>query len=148
MRQLAYYHAVPSGSEKARIETVMRDINDNPILDLPKIGKEIYLVSLLYSAGTHAQTGNGIVGLSWQEIKAWQEVTGFGLYSWELQIIKEMSRAYATEYYQACQKGAEPPYSRVKNIREKRKQVSDATLELFDKIIKIQEDKECLTKSI
>ena len=58
MRQLAYYHAVPHGADKARIDTVMKDVNDNPILSLPKMGSEIYLVSLLYSAGTVAQTGN------------------------------------------------------------------------------------------
>ena len=140
MRQLAYYHAVPQGAEKTRIDTVMKDVGNNPILSLPKMGDELYLISLLYSAGTVLQTGNGIIGLSWQEIKAWQDVTGFQLYPYELQIIKNMSVAYASEYSKASGKDAEAPYSPFRDLRDKRKAISDATLNLFDKIVKTQED--------
>jgi len=140
MRQLAYYHAVPQGADKARIDTLIKDANNNPIMSLPKMGKEIYLVSLLYSAGTVLQTGSGIIGLSWQEIEAWQNVTGFQLYPWELQIIKNMSVAYASEYSKASSKDAEIPFSPFRDLRDKRKQISDATLDLFDKIMNTQKD--------
>lgn len=52
-----------------------------------------------------------------------------------------MSVAYASEYSKASSKDAEPPYSPFRDLRDKRKAINDATLNLFDKIMKTQEDK-------
>jgi hypothetical protein len=133
MRQLAYYHVTPQEHTRARIDDLVKDVDGNPIMTLPQLGKEAYLISLLYSAGTVTQTGNGIIGLSWQELKAWQEVTLLEqtIYPWELQIIKEMSIAYASEYARAYPKDYKAPYS--KNIKGyiDRKAISTAMKEVL-----------------
>lgn len=75
-----------------------------------------YLVGLLHSAGTASATGMGLVGLSWNEIKAWAECTNSIniLSPRELKAVHTLSRAYSGEYSKASTKGAKPPYEPIR----------------------------------
>jgi hypothetical protein len=75
-----------------------------------------YLVALLHSAGTATQTGMGLVPLQWVELRAWTETLGVQHTAWELETIRRMSEAYASEFSQASDKKRPIPYKPVEEI--------------------------------
>ena len=63
--------------------------------------------------------------MSWKEIHAWLEVADRQLSPWEIDMIRQMSRAYVDEYYQAKDKMRPQPFSDVEMTEEKRAIVTD-----------------------
>lgn len=99
-------------------EVVPQETQEIPFPELPD-GAE-YLVSLFHSAGTATQTGMGLVPLSWQEIEAWVRCTGIEemVTPWELETVRRMSEAYASEYSQAYDPKRKQPYQPVVDMNE------------------------------
>lgn len=93
-------------------------------LSLPHCQAE-YLVLLFYELGICEQGDNGIKAISWQEIKAWADVIGRNLSYWDINMLKQMSRAYIDEYYSAKDKMRPMPFEDVTMTEEKRTVVKD-----------------------
>jgi len=99
-----------------------------PELVLPEIEPELdFLIGHLMAVGPSSA---GEV-LTFQEIKAWSELTGNVLSSWEASTLRELSRAYVVEHHEAsapdrpvpgAEKGAKPRPSR----SEVSQRISDA----------------------
>lgn len=62
-------------------------------LSLPQCLAE-YLVLLFYEVGFCEQGNMGAKPLSWTEIFCWKELTQRDLNSWEITMLRDMSRAY------------------------------------------------------
>lgn len=98
--------------------------NEELELSLPNCQAE-YLVLLFYELGICEQGENGIRSMSWKEIHAWLEVTKRYLSPWEIDMIRQMSKAYVDEYYQSKDKMRPQPYTDVEMTVEKRNMVAD-----------------------
>lgn len=72
-------------------------------------------MALFHGAGGAMQTGMGLIPLTWQEIDAWARATSYNetLSPWELETIKRMSDAYASEYNRASDPKRPQPYKPV-----------------------------------
>ena len=93
MRYLAWLHAVPEGQSRSRFEM-------QKSLDFPEIEHE-YLVQCLETIGFGVSGFNGIEPISWNELRAWQELTQTPLTAWESESLILMSRAYCAMAYKA-----------------------------------------------
>jgi hypothetical protein len=67
-------------------------------------------VGYFFSAGQATSTGMGLVALSWQEIRAWRLENRYHLTLWEIETLKQMSDAYASEYSRASDPLRKAPY--------------------------------------
>lgn len=85
-----------------------------------------YLVLLFYELGICEQGANGVVAVSWKEIEAWMSSTDRQLERWEVQMLKDMSKAYVNEYYEARNKLRPEPFTKIEMTAEKRKNVQSA----------------------
>lgn len=87
-------------------------------------------------------TGMGLVGLSYQEIESWVNMTDMkGLIpAWQISAIYTMSRAYANECSLAQKKDAKPPYIHEPDepVVIDRKVVSEQVEDIFASIIASQ----------
>lgn len=88
-----------------------------PEIQLPPTGVD-YLVGHFFSSGQCLQTGQGLVPLSYQEIKAYDELTDAELLTWEVRILKKMSDAYCSEYSRASDPNRPAPYRKEVNPEE------------------------------
>ena len=108
-----------------------------------------HLVAFLRSAGYATATGMGLVGLSWQELKAWAEFTGLedSLSYADRATIFSLSRIYAAEIARASKKGAKPPYEPVNEKQDQvRRQAFDRGVEnLFMNMYKRQQENKNIT---
>lgn len=68
-------------------------------------------MGLFFSAGQITQTAQGIVPLTWQEIKSYLELNEVELCSWEIKILKHMSDAYCAEFSRGSDPDRKPPYT-------------------------------------
>ena len=55
-----------------------------------------YIIEVLSRIGVALNSGNGVHGLTWQEISAFVSMTGLSLTSWESDTIKRLSALYAS----------------------------------------------------
>lgn len=99
-------------------------VEGSPYLDLPYLDPyESQLVSYWYEVGTVSQAGMGLAPLTWQELTAWADrmfsedvvewvksptkrwmpiiTKQHTLLDYELQIIRQLSQEYCSEYSQA-----------------------------------------------
>lgn len=85
-RQLAYFHAIPSGqtkgSEKARAE----QLSSASLEDMPDITGGGHVISALVDIGLNTAT--------YQEIAAWMQATGVKLDSWTVSTVRRLSCIY------------------------------------------------------
>lgn len=86
-------------------------------IQLPPTGVE-YLVGHFFMSGQCLQTGQGIAPLSYQEIKAYNELTDAEMLTWEVKILKKMSDAYCSEYSRASDPNRPAPYRKEVNPEE------------------------------
>lgn len=83
-------------------------------VQLPEIPSVLnYLLGHFFSSGQCLQTGQGLVPLTWQELKAYIELNELELCTWEANIIKKMSDAYCAEYSRASDPNRPAPYRKV-----------------------------------
>jgi len=55
------------------------------------------LIEWLYDIGPMSYSGMGVVPIGWQDIQAWQSVTGLVLQPYEAEAIKTLSLAYVDQ---------------------------------------------------
>lgn len=77
---------------------------------LPEV-RAIYIVHYFFEIGACSSNGNGLIPITWQEIKAWQELVGLELRQWELKAIKEASAAYCGMRTEAEEPDCLPPFN-------------------------------------
>jgi hypothetical protein len=80
---------------------------------LPDVEYALYLVNLLDEIGAAQQSSMGLSPLTWQEIKAWKELTDTDITSWELLLIRHLSILYTTELSQGGSPKRKAPYTDV-----------------------------------
>lgn len=78
-------------------------------LEFPPID-EAYIVDWLFELGPTGHGFSGPVGISWQELAHWQDLTAYEVDPYEAEALVRMSRAYAAELNSAQDPKARPPY--------------------------------------
>lgn len=70
-----------------------------------------YLLGFFFGSGQAMQTGQGLIPLTWQEIKSYREENELEICVWERELLKAMSEAYCAEAAKATDEKRPPPYS-------------------------------------
>jgi hypothetical protein len=86
---MGWLHSTPSKASQPRIKSFK---DDPPLPDVPDAAQ--YMTGLLFDVGPATQSG----ALSWQEIQAYQSLTGKQLSAWEAQTLRNMAICYVNEY--------------------------------------------------
>lgn len=69
-----------------------------------------YIIETLSRIGVALNSGNGVHGLTWQEIDAFVARTGLHLTGWEAETIKQLSALYASSVLKYDNQDAPSPY--------------------------------------
>lgn len=69
-----------------------------------------YLIEAVRSAGLASAGPAGLVPLTWQELKAWNDLTGSNYTVWELETMRYLSQNYAAEAQKARDENCPPPH--------------------------------------
>jgi len=77
---------------------------------LPPVEDGDYLLEMLNRCGMVSQGAGGITSISWQEIKAFKELSGEEIDWWEADVLMSMSHAYVSMYHRASDANMPPPY--------------------------------------
>jgi len=77
---------------------------------LPPVEDGDYLLEMLNRCGMVSQGAGGIASISWQEIKAFKELSGEEIDWWEADVLMSLSRAYVSMYHRASDAHMPPPY--------------------------------------
>jgi hypothetical protein len=94
----------------------------------PDPGPLGYLLEYLQEIGPATVNGNIPAPVSWQEIQAWQKLTGINLEAFEALIIRELSRTYAEQYVKSEKIECPPPWM---NTAADKAAVSERVKRLF-----------------
>jgi len=108
---LAWLHAAPKQytkqeNPKSRIDTLTKD---HPAKCLPEING--YLSICFQLSGVCLTGSMGVIPLTWLEIKAFSQQSGYHLSGWESEQIFKMSSSYCQMACKAKELGCPPPYS-------------------------------------
>lgn len=76
---------------------------------MPEVEIGGYLLEYLSEIGEARPSGNSLTSIDWQEIKAWQMMTGVKISSWDAQMLKHLSGVYVGQYHQAEDPNCPPP---------------------------------------
>ena len=68
---------------------------------MPKIEFGQYLLDYAFEIGPSKSAGQGPAVIDWVDIKAWSDSTLVKLDLWELLVIREISKAFVSQYYQS-----------------------------------------------
>ncbi|MDM0011988.1 hypothetical protein QTH87_05985 [Variovorax sp. J22P168] len=79
-------------------------------VDMPPLDAAAHLVDVLWQIGPSMPTGMGAVPISFGEMQAWQQQTGYALGSWEVRTLRRMSAAYVAQAEEARQRDCPPPW--------------------------------------
>jgi hypothetical protein len=101
-----------------------------PELDFPPLEGADHLIDYLFSCGPTS----GGEALTFQEIRAWMDLTGRILTAWEAETLRVISAAYASEAFSASDVDRQPPYRATPFAREapSREDVSDRLKAAFE----------------
>lgn len=77
---------------------------------LPDVEPFGYMIETLVRAGVAMSSGQGISGLTWQELEAFKASTGIDLTGWESHTIRELSSVYASSVMSFDNKDVPAPY--------------------------------------
>jgi len=77
---------------------------------MPPVECGEYILDLLNRCGMVSQGAGGITSISWQEIKAFKELSGEDIDWWEADVLMSLSRAYVGMYHRASDANMPPPY--------------------------------------
>ena len=106
---MAWLSATPEKEEVSRAESFER--SGSPFLKLPDVGSSYYVVKYWQDCGSVGYGSSGIVPLSWTEIRNWREENDLEIDYRERKMIREMSKAYVSEFYAAKDPNRPAPYS-------------------------------------
>lgn len=82
-------------------QEAMARLSDTPDYKLPEMGPLSHIITWFIELGEVATTADGLSPLSWQEIKAWSELTGLTISPREGLALRRLSVAYVREYYRS-----------------------------------------------
>ena len=119
---MAWLSATPEKEEVSRAESFER--TGSPFLKLPDVGSSYYVVKYWQDCGSVGYGSSGIVPLSWTEIRNWREENDLEIDYRERKMIREMSKAYVSEFYAAKNPDRPAPYS-IEIVELDRKDVSN-----------------------
>jgi len=98
-RHYAWLHSKPSKQTITRYKQLSSDEFKSPLLEMPKIVLGQYLLDYAFEIGPSKSSGQGPAILDWADIKAWSDLTNATLDLWELLVIREISKAFVSQYY-------------------------------------------------
>jgi hypothetical protein len=120
---LAWLGASAGNSKHSRLEQIQgnvlkeRDEDGSAIacpaeVHLPEVPKAFAnLLDFFFASGQAMQSGMGLHGLTWQEIRAFREENELDMTLYEREILKKMSDAYCSEYVKASDPKRPAPYT-------------------------------------
>jgi hypothetical protein len=113
---LGYLHSTPHEGDMSRAEEMRR--NGRQPTYPPVLYQ--YLVECFHEIGRNLTSGGYPTALTFQEIKAWIEVTGPRVGRWGARLLHEMSVVYISAYYSGSKPGARNPMEKDSpdNVRE------------------------------
>lgn len=79
--------------------------------DLPALGAAGHLAGYLFDCGPVAHASMGAAPLGWQEIQAWERVTGIELQTWEARGLRRLSIEYLVSSQAAQDPNCPPPWT-------------------------------------
>lgn len=82
-----------------------------------------YLTDWLFEIGPASATGMGDAPLSWQEMEAWQELTGIELDAWEARTLRRLSRAFIDQRHEAKKADCPEPFGPTRIAPDDRERV-------------------------
>jgi len=108
---LAWLHSAPKQHKndedpKSRIETLEED---NPVRELPDA--DDYLTARFHSTGMFLSGGMGMAPLTWSEISAYIDKSGYELTGWDAEQIFNMSQSYCAMAHKARKLDCPAPYN-------------------------------------
>ena len=84
--------------------------SDHPEERFPDVEPFGYIIETLSRIGVALNSGNGVHGLTWQEIDAFVNRTKLRLTGWEAETIKRLSALYASNVLKYDNQDAPAPY--------------------------------------
>ena len=127
---MGWYHATPKDDKQSRLQKLREQYKEELELSLPEC-EAAYLVPLFLESGICSSNINGIVELPWQEIAAWLSCSQRELSVWEVDMIRDMSGAYVSEYNLSSDRTRLMPYREQKEIKINREAVSKGFAAMF-----------------
>lgn len=118
-RHYAWLHSKPSKQSITRFKQLSSDELKSPLLEMPKIEFGQYLLDYAFEIGPSKANGEGPAVIDWSDIYAWQQLTGFVLTLWESLVIREISKAFVSQYYQSDGAIIPSPYQPVEFDKSK-----------------------------
>jgi len=88
--------------ERMRIDRIEPDVPPNP---LP------YLTGWLFEIGPTASSGMGPTVIGWQDIAAWQGLTGIEVDPWEARALRRLSADFLNMTHEAKDASCPPPFA-------------------------------------
>jgi hypothetical protein len=85
---------------------------------LPDLGEAVYFTSLLFEIGEARLSGERIASLSWEELRAWMDVTGSDISPGTAESLRHLSTCYVSQYYESIDPGCTSPHIETPPNRE------------------------------
>jgi hypothetical protein len=136
VRQTAWLHARPKGrdgkpGEQSRLER-MRGRGDAPLLP---VNPAQYLTEWLFDVGPSSAGAMGEGILAYQDLAAWQSISGVSLLPWEARTLRRLSVEYLAERQKAEEQACPAPYSgEIDDVKVNRDRVAKQVDALFGKL--------------
>ena len=111
----------PQHSRIERLRTDHKDVDYEP--DMPQIDAP-HIIGYLYEIGPTMSTGMGLTPISFEEILAWQSLTGIELDPWETRILRRLSYDYLSESHKAEKADYPAPWQPADLTQETRDAIS------------------------
>lgn len=80
-------------------------------IEMPEVVCGEYLVEYLFQFGPTLAAGMGLGPVTFQEMRAWQDMAGIKLQPWEAALLRRLSGEYADEAHKAVKRDRPPPFS-------------------------------------
>lgn len=86
-----------------------------------------HLIDWWLDLGPASSGGGGEAPLGWQDMVAWQQITGIELHPWEARAIRRMSQAWLGEGHRAKKPDCPAPWT----LRETEEEINDRVTRQF-----------------
>jgi hypothetical protein len=105
-------HPQQNAGASRRKEQSRREVIEEKgaVPELPELECGGYLVGYLFEIGPTVPAGMGAGPISFEEIRAWQELTGISLNPWEARTLRRLSNDYLSESYNATKPDRPAPW--------------------------------------
>ena len=91
-------------------QDTFESLRDQYMPELPPVEAGAHLVSYLLDIGPTVAAGMGEAPLGYEQILAWQTLTGIVLQPWEARWLRRLSGEYLSEGHKATKQFAPPPW--------------------------------------